>query len=544
MYVLRDYQREALDAFLSAVEDGVKRPALVLPTGAGKTVVFAHVAQEMAARGLPSVVVVHRDELVRQAAETLAKVSGERVGVVQGTQDDHDAPFVVASVLTLARERRRKRFSDDARCVIVDECHHATARSYISALTHFGCFDPDSKSVALGVTATMQRGDGVALGKVWERIVFQRDVPWMIRRGYLTDAKGYRLKVEDLDMSRVRKTAGDYNEGDVGEAIVASSSPAKVAEKYDELCRDDDGVIMPGILFAPTVETAGLFADALNARGIRAAVVHGAMEKRDRRRILREYEGGRIDVLCNCMVLTEGFDSPRARVCVIARPTASASLYVQMVGRVLRLYPGKTHALVLDVVGASSLHALSTLATLSGREMKVKDGESLLEAIDADEERVGKPSVYSDDRLVAEEVDLFHGSRLVWQQTAAGWWFIGAGGRYIVIVPSREDASVLDVMWLPKDGKGGSWIARGLPNLPAAKQAAESDVTDDEHMTAMRDRGWRKRPGSSKSQAYAEQLGVKLDALPDRKGGTVADAITYVLASRRIDPTLKRHLGR
>jgi superfamily II DNA or RNA helicase len=539
--VLRPYQTEALAA---VEESGLKRPAVVLPTGAGKTVVFAEHVRRQVGRGRRTVILVHRDELATQAAHKIRAIAGVEPGVVKAERDDTGAQTIVASVQTLARSARLARLEPDSD-VVVDECHHATARSYRSALEHFGAFDDTRPGVAVGFTATMERGDGTRLGDVWEKIVYQRDIPWMIRKNYLSDVKGIRVSVDDLDYSQARLVAGDYSDADVGAAIMASSSPVKVAEAYAEHATRDDGSYRPGILFAPTVETAHAFAEAFSAQGLRTATVWGAMPTDERRRTLADYEAGRLDVLCNCMVLTEGFDSPRAEVCVVARPTTSAPLYVQMVGRVLRLFPGKTHALVLDVVGASAKHALATLATLTGTRAEPKDGQSLLEAIDAEEERLSAADVtYADGPVTVEAVDLFHGSRVAWQQTDAGYWFIPAGDRYIALQPATDspDTSEYDIAWYRAAGKGGGWVARGV-DLTLGMALAEADVSDDEYTYSLKDRQWRNRRASEKTLAFARQLRIDVDSLPDLKGGTVSREIARKLASKRLDGPIGRYVA-
>jgi superfamily II DNA or RNA helicase len=525
MIRMRDYQEEAVAAVERAWSDGVDRPAVVLPTGTGKTVVFAHLATHAVGSGRV-LVLAHRDELVQQAAAKLRSVTGERVGVVQAGQDETDAPVAVASVQTLAAERRRERLTD-VRTMIIDEAHHATARTYRTIMGYYACR-------AVGFTATMARGDGARLGDVWQKIVYQRDIVTMIRKGHLADVRGIRVRVPDLDLSNVSTRGGDYAEGQLGSALADSLAPETVAQAYAEHAAG-----LPAVLFAPTVETAHLFAAALAADGVRVGVVTGGTPVAERRRTLADFDAGRLDVLSNCMVLTEGFDSPRAQVAILARPTASAPLYVQMVGRVLRPYPGKAQALVLDVVGASGAHALATLATLAGsRQVTPKDGQSFLAALD-DAEAVPTPRPEVEGYagpVEAAEVDLFAGSRQAWLRTHGGYWVVPAGERYICLIPTSS--GTYDVAWYGRRS-GGGWIARDVPDIGYAMAWGEGDITDDEQLYAAKARGWRKRPVTDKARAYAHSLGI---VAPERaRGGDVGDLITIELASRRIDHTLRRN---
>jgi superfamily II DNA or RNA helicase len=528
---LRDYQDEAVAAIRTDLAEGVTRPACVLPTGGGKTIVFADLAAKEAGRG-KALIIAHRDELITQAADKYRSVNpGARVGIVKAGQNEVDAPVVVSSVQTLARENRRAQLRDVG-LVIVDECHHATAQSYRDVLAFYDV-------PAVGFTATLARGDGKALGDIWQKISYEMPLLKMIRKGFLTDVQGVQIKVPDLDLANLHKTAGDYREGELGDRLADSMAPETVAKAYRTHGVRPDGSIRPGILFAPTVATAQVFTDALNAEGIVTAAIWGAMPLEDRRRVLREFDEGKIDVLSNCMVLTEGFDSPRAEVCVIARPTASAPLYIQMVGRVLRLFPGKFLALVLDVVGAAAKHELCTLATLGGDRVKeIKEGKTLLKALDEVEEETEVDDVdasgYVGD-VEAVTVDLFAGSRQQWLQTHAGYWFIPAGERIIALVPAK-DSPAFDVVWFATKKKGGGYVARNVLDLGMAMAHGEGAITWEEELYGGKDRAWRKSKASVAQRNYAKALGIKVDTLPDKiRAGQLGDLISIALASKRID---------
>ncbi|HEY6014296.1 MAG TPA: DEAD/DEAH box helicase [Candidatus Limnocylindrales bacterium] len=544
---LRDYQNEAVDAVRADLADGVTRPAVVLPTGGGKTIVFSALGEAERSRG-KTLIVAHRDELINQAADKYRSVNpGADVGIVKAERDDHEHAVIVSSVQTLARPNRRGRISGVG-LGIIDECHHATAKSYLDVMDHFGV-------PFVGFTATLARGDGKALGEVWQKISYEMPLLRMIRRGYLTDVKGIRIKVPDLDLKGLRKTAGDYREGELGERLAESMAPVTVARAYREHGVREDGTVRPGILFAPTVATAQIFAEAMTDEGFRCEAIWGDMPMDDRRRVLREFDEGKIDILSNCMVLTEGFDSPRAEVAVIARPTQSAPLYVQMVGRVLRLYPGKSFALVLDVVGAATNHELCTLATLSGDRLgEIKETSSLLKALDeleaAEAEAVDEADSlgYVGD-VVSETVDLFAGSRQSWLQTHGGHWFIPAGGRIIALVPDRVGR--LDVAWFEMPSRdnnwkprGGGYVVRGIADFGIAMAHGEGEITWEEEVMAAKDRAWRKKKRTQAQVDFARRLGMRTDQIPESmRAGQLGDLISIELASRRIDRLVERHLA-
>ena len=530
---LRPYQLEAVEAVEAAWTRGVRSPAVVLPTGAGKTVVFAHLAARWLERGREMstgrvLVLAHRAELLDQAARRIKDVApGLCVGTVAAGLDETDADVIVGSVQTLRLARRRSALADVG-LIVTDECHHATADSYRAV------YDAMPGAHMLGVTATMSRGDGQALGQVWDEIVYRRGIVEMIRDGHLADVRGIRVQVPDLDLSGVKVSRGDYAEGALGTALEASLAPEVVASAYLEHAAD-----RKGLLFAPTVSSAQVLADALTGAGVGTEVVHGAMAENERRAVLRRFETGATQVLSNCMVLTEGFDSPSASACVIARPTRSAPLYVQMAGRVLRPYPGKEHALVLDVVGATAMHSLASLATLAGAP--VRDGQSLTEAETEEAEREDERAR---ERLIhagpvdAVEVDLFGTSAFRWHQTRGGLWYIATGPRYWALIPGAEPGTY-DVTWIaqraPLDGKRGAFAQTGVSEISMAMAWAERGASDDDLGGTISGKGrhWHRKRPSEKQAAFASSLGIVIT--DDMRALDVSDAIDRIMASRAID---------
>jgi superfamily II DNA or RNA helicase len=452
-YEPRPYQAEAIERLLEGWRTRQNRLAVVLPTGAGKTVVFANLIRQT----LPDIhgralVIAHRDELITQAAGKIRAVAPDlRVGIVKAELDQHqNADVIVASIQTLASPRRREAI-ENIGLVIVDECHHAAARTYVETLEHFGAYR--GLPVA-GFTATLTRRDG-GLAEVWQDVVFRLDILDLIDQGHLCDVRGKRVVVGDLDLDSVKTNAGDLQDGQLGEALEASGAAGIVADAYKEHAADRCGVV-----FTPTVSSADVMTDALNAAGIPTATVWGSMPKDERTATLAKYQAGDLQVLSNCMVLTEGFDHPPASCAVIARPTKSPGLYVQMAGRVLRPSPGKTHALLLDVMGASTRHKLASIIDLTDRSIREPtEGQSLGEAAEEQERSGLMPA-----DVAWEDVDLFHNSQVRWLKTNRGTWFVPTNGVFYFLEPGQLDAG-----------------DRRIPRRPARRRREPARILDDPH---------------------------------------------------------------
>lgn len=552
----RDYQVEAIEAVHKAWAGGMRRPAVVLPTGAGKTIPLAELARDVVYRhradgtGGRALVLAHRPELVDQAISKLrANAPDLRIGRVQGNTDQVGADVVVGMVQTLRHDARLRRVRN-VRAIVVDECHHATAASYRKILGHYGAIvdetSGDRRALALGLTATMSRGDKSALGDIWEDVVYKKSIAWMIRKGYLVEPKGIMVRVEDLNLAKIKKTAGDYQLDELGEALTQSLAPKRIIEAFLKHAAD-----RPTLLFSPTVAFAELMCEEFRAAGVTAAVVHGNQGHDERAAVLEDFKAKRVQVLCNCMVLTEGTDLPLAACCVIARATTHQGLYVQMVGRVLRPDPfsGKVDALVLDVAGASRKHALSTQVDLLGIDDDTEDVDDRDELLDdmlaGDAEDAGdEPPEYADGSLVTEVVDLFHGARSAWNTTYAGVHYIAAGERFIALVPGLAlgEWDIVSISKKPGNqwNPGSWWIDRGIADLGYAMAGAEDDVSASEATLAHRDRRWRKAPATQKmlDRAYRMRLIVPAGAT----GDTVSQMIDKVTASERIDANLAPYM--
>jgi superfamily II DNA or RNA helicase len=553
---LRDYQLQAIEGLHRAF-DGEQRPtgsgsvnraAVVLPTGAGKTHIFTHPDfwRPVVGDRRRMVVLVHRDELASQTVSKLhAADPTASVGRVQALWDETDRQIIVASVQTLAQNHRRNRI-DNVGLVVVDEAHHAVAPTYVRIMEHYGCFATHNPTPTAGFTATMTRtADDEHLGNIWSEIVLQRDVMDGIRGGWLVDIRGKRVEIKGLDLNSVKRSRGDFSESDLGDHLMAADAPDQVAKAYVSQAGDRQG-----IAFWPDLASADAGAEAFRAHGIATAVIKGETSTVERVAIYDDYRRGRIQMLSSCMVLTEGFDMPQASAAVIARPTQSAGLFVQMAGRVARPWhlpvPGyglKRDALLLDVVGATTRHRLATIADLSVALKGVKDGQSLAEAMQEKEDLaagvsagVDRPPWLAATHTITD-VDLFGDRRSVWLQTPAGTWFIPAGDNVVFLWPDREVPG-LWMIGVAASGvrHSGKPVASGL-TMDWAIERAEwwaGRIVDQASRFSRgrlnsRKAGWRSRQSSPAANNYARSLGIVVP--PGADAGHVSDLIATVKAT-------------
>lgn len=348
---LRPYQKEAEAAVFEQWENGARRTLLVLPTGCGKTIVFAKIAAECVRRGNRVLILAHRGELLEQAADKIKRSTGLGCAVEKAEESCKGSWFriVVGSVQTLMREKRLGTFpADYFHTIIIDEAHHCISDSYQRVLQHF------SGAEVLGVTATPDRGDMRSLGQFFDSLAYEYTLPKAIKEGYLTPIKALTIPLK-IDLGGVSVQAGDFKAGEVGTAL--DPYLEGIAEEMQKYCLNKKTVV-----FLPLVKTSQKFRDLLNSHGFRAAEVHG--ESQDRAEILKAFEAGTYDVLCNSMLLTEGWDCPAVDCIVVLRPTKVRSLYCQMVGRGTRLSPGKDHLLLLDFLWHTERHELCHPASL------------------------------------------------------------------------------------------------------------------------------------------------------------------------------------
>lgn len=373
MYELRPYQTEAKNAVLSEWEQGHKKTLLVLPTGCGKTVVFASVTEEQVHKGHRVLIMAHRGELLTQASDKLKEASGldSVLEKAESTSLGSFVPVTVGSVQSLCQEKRLDRFPQDYfQDIVVDEAHHALSDSYQRVLEHF----PDAN--VLGVTATPDRGDMKNLGEYFDTKAYEYTMPEAIRDGYLCPIKAQMIPLE-LDIQNVGLSSGDFSAGDISCAL--EPYLVQIANEMAHYCEGRKTVV-----FLPLIATSQKFCKMLNDVGLRAVEVNGNSD--DRAQVLSDFESGKYDVLCNSMLLTEGWDCPSVDCIVILRPTKIRSLYQQMVGRGMRLSPGKDHLLLLDFLWMTARHDLCRPSALISKNEKI--ASMIDEQMQADEDGV------------------------------------------------------------------------------------------------------------------------------------------------------------
>jgi len=535
---LRAYQCAALDAIRAHLAAGRRRLLVAMPTGTGKTVCFAQLpsALQLAGRWL---VLAHREELLDQAERKLRAANPHlTVAVEQAERRAGAADIVVASVQTLQRARLAALDPDDFAGVVCDEAHHATAPTYRAIFDHFQLLEPECARPLIGFTATPNRGDGVGLAEVFEAIAFEMGLREAIEAGWLAPLAGLRVQTR-ASLAGVHTRAGDFVAAELAEVVDTDARNSLVVGTYLEQAAD-----RLALAFCVGVAHAQRLAEVFRVAGVPAAAVDGETPRDVRRDLLRRFAASDLRVLCNCGVLTEGFDCPSVDAIVMARPTKSSLLYAQCIGRGTRPAPGKADCLVLDFVDASARHSLISINSLFGLPASLDlQGRSAvevkreLEAIEQqrpwlDLARLASvdelPAVLSRVDLLASVVpaELAHVSRNVW---------LASGEGYRLPLPNRERVEVAPT-------RLGEWTARRIGETvttlattatrEAAIRAADAYLRRESLGVLVDSRArWRGEPASPKQIALLTKLRQPIP--PDVTKGEAALLIDGYFARRR-----------
>jgi superfamily II DNA or RNA helicase len=551
---LYPHQADALDALT-----GKERELISFPTGGGKGVMIAHTAlRAISADPSKRVLVgVHTEELVGQLHKTISDVCPHLdVGMVRAqAHDDVTAQVIVFSVQTMRNPKRRARVTDVG-TLIWDEAHHCVSPTYRTITEHY------AGATLVGFTATPERGDGQSLAGAWDRVAYSRDVSWMVRRGWLIPPLGRAVEVPDLDLRTVKRSGGDYRGQDLGEALAGSLAPGIVAKAWLEHASD-----RKTIAFFPTVGSCYVFAEAFQDAGVDARVVHGGLPPAERKQILADHRAGVFPVLVNCMVLTEGYNDPTIGCVLMGRPTRSRPLHMQIVGRGLRVDPGRPYAeqdcLLLYVVGNAPIPELRTMADISDRAIEMREGRTLTELedeFDAGQGVAPDGPVYYHGEVVTRDFDpLARKSSKVWIRTRGGSYFVPAGKHAYVFICEYPEPGRWSVAWCgayasirlaagtdavprphPEGRSVGMTAHRGLP-LDQAMVWAEDlavDMGADTMVLANKRAAWRRGMPTEKTISFAKTLGIEPGE--QEKAGALSDRIGVYLGSQRIDPLVQK----
>jgi len=359
---LRPYQQQAVATIRSVYRvDGHRSVLFVLPTGGGKTVVFSHIAEQASRKGNRICILVHRQELLRQASASLQSLGVQHGLIAAGRSMDLSQLVQVASVQTLAR-RLQKLPREFFQLLVVDEAHHSNAGTWATVLQHF------QRARVLGVTATPCRSDGRGLGEWYSHMVLGPSPAELTAAGFLAPAKV--LAPPGPSLQGLRKRMGDFDMRQASDLMQSGQAMGSPLSHYRQHLNGQTA-----IAFCCSISHAEAVARLFNDHGIAAASIDGTMDSLQREQLLSDLGAGRLKVLTSCSLIGEGVDVPSVAGCILLRPTQSVSLHLQMIGRCLRPQPGKT-AIVLDHVGNTQRlghHLEDREWTLEGTPKKDRD---------------------------------------------------------------------------------------------------------------------------------------------------------------------------
>lgn len=514
----RDYQLEAVEASEKAEARAIRRQLIVLPTGSGKTCIFAMLIEKRKGRAL---VLAHRDELVRQAVDKIHMVAPNvDVGIVKAKSDEHDKPVVIASVQTLSRMARITRMFPDFNTVIIDEAHHGVSQTYQRVSDYCAAGLPGGP-LLVGVTATPERGDKLSLQTFFEEVVYQKSMLEMIEAGYLCNIRALRVPLE-MDLDSVRIQGGDFAAEELGTIMLKADAPKYIV---DAIIQHGDG--RRGLVFTPTVLTAEMIASELQSRGIAADWLSGSTPFPERLDILGRLKSGQTRIVCNCAVLTEGFDESSIDLIVMARPTRSRSFFVQCVGRGTRLHPGKTDCLVLDVSGATERHKIQNVARMVGIH-ELPETSTVLDEVEKEKRKgdrdLSRISAYETDDMRTRPIELFASRQLKWFPIGDAWALpLQRNHSVVKIVPYESGDCWTVQVEFAKEGMTqelASNVTLGFAQGIAEDYAREQGVD----VLLKKKARWRHYPATGKQVKWLSSLGVEFEASITR--GEASDLIT------------------
>lgn len=361
-FQLREYQQRCIDQCVDALENDRRRIGVSLPTGGGKTVVFSNLIDQVKPKnghGDKVMILAHRKELIFQAAATCKSVHPEKVVDVEmaNYHATEDADIVIASVQTLMRGRLEKFNPLDFKMIIVDEAHHAAADSYVSTFNYFGITEPDSDVALVGFSATLQRDDDKHLADVIDEVVFHMDTEQMVTDKHLCDAKFTTVKLVNADLSGVTTRGGEFVIPKLAAAVNNPENNELVLRTYFYFVNTQN--VRSALLFGVDIKHVRSLAALFKERGVDADFVTSETKAPVRKERIDKFKKGKLSVLMNCGIFTEGTDIPNIDCVLLVRPTRSKTLLIQMIGRGLRLHHSKEFCHIVDFVGVNNANVIS-----------------------------------------------------------------------------------------------------------------------------------------------------------------------------------------
>jgi ATP-dependent helicase IRC3 len=420
---LRDYQQECLESVISEMKAGVNRQLISLPTGSGKTIIMAAIAKLLNKKTL---VIAHREELIQQAYDKFKLFWPDvDIGICMAEKNEIEQQVVIASIQSCSRPKRLARLKElGFDLVLIDEAHHSASDSYQTVVKELG-FSADSNKLLIGVSATIKRADNLELGDTFDKVIFGRSIGTMIKAGYLAPVIGRRI-LTNFSLKGVSVLNGDFAISDLAEAVNTVERNQFISSKFVEYAKD-----RKAIAFCCDVQHCKDLADAFSARGIASSAVWGEMDTLERKSTLEAFKNNQIQILTSCGILTEGYDEPSVNSIVMARPTRSTALYIQCVGRGLRLWPGKQNCLVLDFTDTShNLDGIMSLSKTIPEAFEMKEGEQ------REREEVDRSSKIEVLEDVDREFDILGSARFIWVGVDNEWSLLDDEKNEIVMSPS------------------------------------------------------------------------------------------------------------
>lgn len=569
------------EPFYGFVLDGDHRYLLddfTVTHNSGKTVVAAEVVRRFRAEhpgfGHRVWFLAHRKKLLDQSYRTIKMIDPEATcGIVQGSRRDVGKNVTIASVDTLANRGRfdhaltgsndqlRGLRASPPALVILDECHHATSPKWQRVISWIKEASPNC--VFLGLTATPGRTDGTSLDSVFDCVAYQRNIFQLLEDGYLVPPVGFKVNLH-VDLRVIPTENGDFKKAPLSKVMNQPDVRKAVVDGYLRLGND-----RKMLAFCVDVAHAKDLAETFRSHGVQARHVDGSMKEPDVEATLQAFSEGKTRILTSCDILTEGYDDPSAQGVIFARPTQSQLVYVQAIGRALRLHPSKQDALILDCVGSSDEYKLAQLATLAGLN-SIEKGKGKLGGAPEDVEITQAHVGGIDATRIDFNIVRARASKWSWRETRFGWMVQIPRVGYFLLAWSKNDRSVVDIKFHDmRDGRRDSPpsiiatqmdfdMAYGLVEAEIDRlfsaRTSRARINEDESsdpMEAMRDAvaqgisgelfspeelmkkdaGWRDKPTTERQRRALLDVGVKPESVP-ATAGEATDLYSVLLVER------------